>query len=854
MFNELNIKSIYCTYSENIAEEFYIPILQKAIQYDRASAYFSAKSLANYSEGLEIFARKENKFRLIISTQITEEDFNEIKRGYELKKTISDNLLSKFDEILNLREKKNLSNLAYLISIGIVEIKMAFTQKGIFHDKFGIFKDSSKNLICFRGSNNETKAAFDFNYESFDVTCSWLASSFDLNKITQSVNTFDKLWNNKNDNVVVKALDSVIRNKILEFNKGEIIKEYAILENDCVILDFNNNKLKLIIRINLNTILLHPIYKLRLKMYVNQMESRNNIIIFNKELTYPTYKKIINLLQKDSEKRNYKFITTNRLLKYIKERELNILERARVGLSIKAKDQLIIDKYYEFKKIADKEMSRLLREKQVWDSFFMYTMKKVSNFSVPGSGKTASALGVFSVLHYQNKIDKIVMIGPKNSFESWISEFKISFANKKKLKCLNIQEHNNLVSKKYALRYEIEGKNLVLLNYECLDSVRDILSNLINEKTLLVYDEIHKVKKINGKRAKDAITVSRNAKYIIGLTGTPIPNSYADIYNLLDILFHDEYNEYFDFSISDLEKPTKETIEKINNSLQPFYCRTTKLQLDVPKANSDIILPSYSSHEENEIYNILILAYRNNKLALIIRLLQLESNPKMLLKSLGENGENYSDILDINCEIEDIKYKDFSDEIQKLINKIDKTQKFKKCLDIVLKLYNKNEQIIIWCIFINSINKLAEELTSKGLKVGIITGKISYEERQNILLRFKNNELDVLITNPHTLAESVSLHKTCHTAIYFEYSYNLVHLLQSKDRIHRLGLPIDQQTQYYFCQNNFTNYENKEISLDNNIYKRLLEKEQIMLNAIENNELEISNVSEDDINLILNDI
>ena len=72
-----------------------------------------------------------------------------------------------------------------------------------------------------------------------------------------------------------------------------------------------------------------------------------------------------------------------------------------------------------------------------------------------------------------------------------------------------------------------------------------------------------------------------------------------------------------------------------------------------------------------------------------------------------------------------------------------------------------------------------------------------------IINKFRNKELDVLITNPHTLAESISLHSVCHNAIYYEYSYNLVHLLQSKDRIHRLGLAEDQYTQYYFMQKEF---------------------------------------------------
>ena len=106
-----------------------------------------------------------------------------------------------------------------------------------------------------------------------------------------------------------------------------------------------------------------------------------------------------------------------------------------------------------------------------------------------------------------------------------------------------------------------------------------------------------------------------------------------------------------------------------------------------------------------------------------------------------------------------------------------------------------------------------------------------------------------MITNPHTLAESVSLHSVCHDAIYFEYSYNLVHLLQSKDRIHRLGLPQDQYTQYYFLQENYQTFEG-EYSLDKKIYDRLQEKEQIMLNAIDNNVLEILPSSEEELDLI----
>lgn len=117
----------------------------------------------------------------------------------------------------------------------------------------------------------------------------------------------------------------------------------------------------------------------------------------------------------------------------------------------------------------------------------------------------------------------------------------------------------------------------------------------------------------------------------------------------------------------------------------------------------------------------------------------------------------------------------------------------------------------------------------------------------------RNGEFDVLITNPHTLAESVSLHTVCHDAIYYEYSYNLVHLLQSKDRIHRLGLPDEPYTQYYFLQNVYDN-GGEEFSMNRNVYERLRQKEQTMLDAIDDQELEPVYTSEEDLQIIFGDL
>jgi hypothetical protein len=109
----------------------------------------------------------------------------------------------------------------------------------------------------------------------------------------------------------------------------------------------------------------------------------------------------------------------------------------------------------------------------------------------------------------------------------------------------------------------------------------------------------------------------------------------------------------------------------------------------------------------------------------------------------------------------------------------------------------------------------------------------------------------VLIANPHTLAESVSLHMNCHDAVYFEYSFNLTHMLQSRDRINRLGLPANQYTQYHYL---FLNGSSLADTIDQRTYDRLKEKEEVMLKSIEGDSLEAVNFDMwDDFKKILNE-
>ena len=354
-------------------------------------------------------------------------------------------------------------------------------------------------------------------------------------------------------------------------------------------------------------------------------------------------------------------------------------------------------------------------------------------------------------------------------------------------------------------------------------------------------------KGINGERATNSIEIAKDANYVITMTGTPIPNSYLDIYNNLHILYPNEYDSFFGFKEQLLKNPNESERNLINDRIKPFYCRTSKEQLCVPPANQDIFYLEDATSNENRAAEILYSKYQRNKFALIIRLLQLESCPELLLEKL--DFSEFRDILDISIEPDELDYSDASSELKDLVQNIGTTVKTKKCIQLVQNLYNANKPVIIWTLFRKSISNLRTLLNGIGIPSEEITGGTSMEDRKIILDKFLNNEIKVLITNPQTLAESVSLHSICHDAIYYEYSYNLVHLLQSKDRIHRLGLPDNQYTQYYYLQTLFK-INDIDYSLDEMIYDRLKLKEHIMLEAVDDGKLERVFTEQEDIDAI----
>ena len=152
-------------------------------------------------------------------------------------------------------------------------------------------------------------------------------------------------------------------------------------------------------------------------------------------------------------------------------------------------------------------------------------------------------------------------------------------------------------------------------------------------------------------RAQAALELVKDSRFKFVLTGTPIPNSYQDIYNFLHLLYANEYNSFFRWSLDELKNPSVRKIEEINKALIPFFWRLNKNDLGVPKPDPDEFLVVEPSEEQKQLAQY-IYYNESSSLARLIRLIQESTNPELLNKWIEYKDMWFSDDNDKDDTVE----------------------------------------------------------------------------------------------------------------------------------------------------------------------------------------------------------
>ena len=472
----------------------------------------------------------------------------------------------------------------------------------------------------------------------------------------------------------------------------------------------------------------------------------------------------------------------------------------------------------EFLSFLSTQIPRKLKPHQIKAALHLLAVGNGANFSVPGSGKTTVVLAVYHWLKQQSLIDALFVVGPPSCFGPWRMEFQEVLGREP---AVTLLAGGSIDDRRAAYNVSRRSlRDLYVTSFQTLQRDWEQVRLLFKEsgaRFFFVIDEAHYIKQLDGAWATAVLNVAPLASRRCVLTGTPFPRTYSDAFNLFDALWpqspplspKDRIRiEYFA-----QQKDEAQASSILGQAIGPLFYRVRKQDLGLApqQFHPPIIVPM--AQYEKLVYNSIMDRlrdlskddqFRNWDLLIrlrrgrMIRLRQTISYTKLLASAVVEYNEN---LLAENPSLADvIRHYDELEVPAKLV----------RLTEMVAKFRATGDKILVWSNFVQSLKLISEHLTKQGHGVRLIYGETPTENvsekdeetREEIIRMFlrRDSGVDVLVANPAACAESISLHKSCAHAIYYDLSYNCAQYLQSLDRIHRVGGSEDKVAHYYFLQ------------------------------------------------------
>ncbi|WP_330349509.1 DEAD/DEAH box helicase [Streptomyces sp. NBC_00582] len=407
----------------------------------------------------------------------------------------------------------------------------------------------------------------------------------------------------------------------------------------------------------------------------------------------------------------------------------------------------------------------------------LLSMHHGANFSVPGAGKTRVGLAVFAAMRARGEAHRLLVVSPKSAYESWRYESAVCFKEPLVARVLNgVPE---------------PGTDVLIVNYERLDrSLVALASWLGSAPTMVILDEAHRMKLgSQGIYGSACMALGPLAKRRLILTGTPAPNGARDLENLLSFVWPGHGRRVVTQAVAGGD------LAYASSVLRPMFTRTTKNELGLPPYQTRIRyveLPPL----HRELYDALIgnfsaraEAGRSDFDALgkaMLRLLMAATSPALLLE-----GESRYAPLSYQVPPLDIPETDSLYDLMQKLPSYELSPKYKEALTIVAENAALGRKTLVWSTFVRSLTTM-EKLFS-AYEPAVVHGGTPDREEQ--IRRFREDpDCLVLLSNPATLGEGISLHQVCHDAVYVDRDFMAGRFLQSLDRIHRLGLAPGTET------------------------------------------------------------
>ncbi|MEV6718748.1 DEAD/DEAH box helicase [Lentzea sp. NPDC051208] len=407
----------------------------------------------------------------------------------------------------------------------------------------------------------------------------------------------------------------------------------------------------------------------------------------------------------------------------------------------------------------------------------LLSLRHGANFSVPGAGKTRVALAVFQALRRTKGIERLLIVGPKSCYEAWQEENKICFSTPLRVDVFS--------------READPSAEALIVNYERLaPAVNELGQWLTARPSLLVLDEAHRMKLgANGTYGSACLALGPRARHRLILTGTPAPNGVKDLENLFGFVWPGHGRQKVIQAVAGGDLP------KASQVLRPLFTRTTKSDLNLtPPQTKMVPVPMPPLHRE--VYEALCGRFSARAAGaeedfaalgkIVVYMLMAATSPALLSVGTTRYEPLAFQVPPLAIPTGTPLFKLMRD-----LPAYELSPKYQETLAIVATNAAAGKKTLVWSTFIRSLNTLQRLLSA--FNPAMVHG--GTEDREDQIARFRNDpDCMVLLSNPATLGEGISLHHHCHDAVYVDRDFAAGRFLQSLDRIHRLGLPRETET------------------------------------------------------------
>lgn len=286
----------------------------------------------------------------------------------------------------------------------------------------------------------------------------------------------------------------------------------------------------------------------------------------------------------------------------------------------------------------------------------------------------------------------------------------------------------------------------------------------------VIIDELSSFKNHNSKRFKALKCVLPLIKKIIGLTGTPAPNGYIDLWAQIYLLdqgerlgkFITHYREnYFNPDKRDSQrvftyKPKESAIDIIKNKISDICISlSAKDYLKMPEKiidNRHIKLDNKAQKEYDEFE-------RNMFLQIDLDTIDVTSAAALSNKLLQFcNGAVYKEDSKEYVEVHNCK-------VEALLELIEEAQ---------------GQPLLIFYNFKHDLERIQKALKKLKLRVGIL-------KDSNDIAKWNNRELDVILAHPASAAYGLNLQDGGSHIVWFGLNYSLELYQQANARLYRQG-------------------------------------------------------------------